>query len=142
MPKNLFFRMKSQTSGGRSRFSQFSFQSSTIAQSSRVGPSRNAFSSAERLAGFIANRPFQSGFPENISPSNQTEPASIAERSVSEMGGITPFAQLKIGLLIRSRLKSRRPMIAPLSYYHAFFLNVAACGWFHDRVRGRGFTPS
>ncbi len=99
MPKNFSSRMKRQTSGGRSRSCQAIFQSSTIAQSWRTGPSMKACSRPLSFAGGIARSAFQSGSPENSSPSHHTVPASIASRSVSEIGGMTVPAHRKIGLV-------------------------------------------
>src|SRR4051812_16978168 len=97
--------MKSQACGGRSRHSQLIFQSSSIAHSSLTGPWRNASSSAVRVAGAVASNFAQSGLPVNRSASHQTSPASSASRSVSDIGGSTPRAQEKIGLVMLSRRK-------------------------------------
>src|SRR5690606_10854320 len=110
MPKNFFSRMKSHTGLGRSRSSQASFQSSTMPQSSRTGPSIKACSSSESLAGGISSSLFQSGSPEKSSPSHHTVPAAIASRSVSEIGGMIFAAQLKMGLVSMSRRMERRLM--------------------------------
>src|SRR6266568_5360957 len=120
MPKNLPRLMKSQTSGGRSRHSQLIFQSSSIAQSSSTGPLRKARSSAVSVAGAYASNFDQSGLPVNRSASHQTSPASSASRSVSDIGGNTPRAQEKIGLV----MISRRKLMADLMHrrgYQAFY---------------------
>src|ERR1700760_1890453 len=111
MPKNFLALMKSQAAFGRSRHSQLIFQSSSIAQSSSVGPLRNAFSSSVRTAAGKANNFDQSGLPVKRSASHQTSPASSASRSVSDIDGSTPRAQEKIGLGV----KSRRKLMAVLS---------------------------
>src|SRR5580700_10467393 len=103
MPKNLRALMKPQTSGGRSRHSQLIFQSSSMAQSSSTGPLRKADSSAVRVAGALASSFDQSGSPVKRSASHQTSPASSASRSVSDIGGNTPRAHEKIGLVMKSR---------------------------------------
>ena len=100
MPKNLWRLMKAQASGGRSRNSQVIFHSSSMAQSSSTGPSRNACSSAVSFAGGERQQFRQSGLPVNSSPSHQMSPASSASRSVSDIAGNTPRAQAKIGLLM------------------------------------------
>src|ERR1700704_5015170 len=105
MPKNLPRLMKSQTSGGRSRHSQLIFQSSSIAQSSSTGPLRKAASSGVSVAGTWPSSFDQSGLPVNRSASHQTSPASSASRSLSDIGGNTPRAQEKIGLVMNSRRK-------------------------------------
>src|SRR5665213_3838622 len=105
MPKNFFSLMKSQTSGGRSRHSQLIFQSSSIAQSSSTGPWRKACSSSVKVAGALASNFDQSGSPVKRSASHQTSPASSASRSVSDIAGSTPWAQEKIGLVMKSRRK-------------------------------------
>src|ERR1700744_2295549 len=105
MPKNFLALMKSQASFGRSRYSQLIFQSSSIAQSSSVGPLRNAFSSSVRTADGNASSFDQSGLPVKRSASHQTSPASSASRSVSDIDGSTPRAQEKIGLVMKSRRK-------------------------------------
>ena len=102
--------MKSQTSGGRSRHSQLIFQSSSMAQSSSTGPLRKACSSAVRVAGALASSFDQSGLPVKRSASHQTSPASSASRSVSDIGGSTPRAQEKIGLVMKSRRKELMAM--------------------------------
>src|SRR4051795_12593529 len=105
MPKNLFFLMNSQASGGRSRHSQLIFQSSSMAQSSSTGPLRKAFSSSVSVAGALASSFDQSGLPVKRSASHQTSPASSASRSVSDIGGSAPRAREKIGLVMKSRRK-------------------------------------
>src|SRR3977135_575635 len=99
IPKNLPRLMKSQASCGRSRHSQLIFQSSSIAQSSSTGPDRNAFSSFVSLAGGYASNFDRAGSLLKSSASHQTSPASSASRSVSDIGGSTPRAQEKIGLV-------------------------------------------
>src|SRR6516164_1755288 len=101
--KNLWRLRKSHTSGGRSRSSQVMRHSSSMRQSSSTGPSRNACSSPESVAGGTARSLAQSGLPLKRSASHHTSPASIASRSVSESVGSTCCAQRKIGLEIRSR---------------------------------------
>ncbi len=93
MPKNLLSLMKVQTSGGRSPSSQVIFQSSSMAQSWRTGPSMKARSSSLSVAGFVASSFCQSGVPVKSSASHQTSPASSASRSVSDNVGSTPLAQ-------------------------------------------------
>src|SRR5262245_38661625 len=105
MPKNLCFLMKSQASGGRSRHSQLIFQSSSMAQSSSTGPLRKAFSSSVSVAGALASSFDQGGSPVKRSAYGQTSPASSASRSVSDIGGSTPRANEKIGLVMKSRRK-------------------------------------
>src|SRR5262249_41028302 len=89
--------------GGRSRSSQVMRHSSSMRQSSSTGPSRNACSSSESVAGGTARSFPQSGLPLNRSASHHTSPASIASRSVSESVGSTCCAQRKIGLEMKSR---------------------------------------
>src|SRR5256886_10858738 len=101
--KNLWRLRKSHTSGGRSRSSQLMRHSSSMRQSSSTGPSRNACSSSDSVAGGTARSLAQSGLPLNRSASHHTSPASIASRSVSESVGSTCCAQRKIGLEIKSR---------------------------------------
>src|SRR6516165_5824670 len=101
--KNLLRLRKSHTSGGRSRSSQLMRHSSSMRQSSSTGPSRNACSSGESVAGGTARSFAQSGLPLKRSASHHTSPASIASRSVSESVGSTCCAQRKIGLEIKSR---------------------------------------
>src|SRR5260370_4750689 len=103
--KNLRLLRKSHTCGGRSRNSQLMCQSSSMQQSSSTGPSRNACSSPDNVAGGNARSFVQSGLPLNRSASHQTSPASIASRSVSDRVGSTFFAHRKIGLVIQSRRK-------------------------------------
>src|SRR5438445_10161344 len=110
MPKNLLRLMKSQASGGRSRHSQLIFQSSSIAQSSSTGPLRKAFSSTVSVAGAYSSNFDQSGLPVKRSASHQTSPASSASRSVSDIGGNTPRARAKIGLVMKSRRKELMAM--------------------------------
>src|ERR1700704_2282371 len=110
MPKNFLLLMKSQTSGGRSRHSQLIFQSSSMAQSASTGPLRKAFSSSVSVAGALASSFDQSGLPVKRSASHQTSPASSASRSVSDIGGNTPRAQEKIGLVMISRRKEKEVM--------------------------------
>src|SRR5476649_2447147 len=98
MAKNLCAFRKSHASAGKSRSSQFIFQSSSIVQSCTTGPSRKACSSGESLAGASASSLVQSGLPVNRSASHQTSPASIASRSVFDRLGKTPFAQRKMKL--------------------------------------------
>src|SRR5690606_27714782 len=125
MPKNFSRRIRSQTSGGRSRSRQFSVQSSTSAQSLRTGPSMKACSSGLSVAGGIARSSFQSGLPLKIAPSHQTVPASIASRSVSEIGGIRRDAQRKMGRDKRSRRKLRKSMqSASLAIYDDYSSKV------------------
>src|SRR5215831_18090039 len=111
MPKNFLRLMKSQTSGGRSRHSQFIFHSSSMAQSSSRGPLRNALSSSVSVAGGWLNSFDQSGLPVKRSASHQASPASSASRSVSDIGGNTLRAHEKIGF----EMKSRRKLMAVLS---------------------------
>src|SRR6516162_8844141 len=101
--KNLWRLRKSHTCGGRSRSSQLMRHSSSMRQSSSTGPSRNACSSGDSVAGGTARSFPQSGLPLKRSASHHTSPASIASRSVSESVGNTCCAQRKIGLEIRSR---------------------------------------
>src|SRR5215831_2666091 len=101
--KNLWRLRKSHTCGGRSRSSQVMRHSSSMRQSSSTGPSRNACSSGESVAGGTARSFPQSGLPLKRSASHHTSPASIASRSVSESVGSTCCAQRKIGLEIKSR---------------------------------------
>src|SRR5262249_768043 len=101
--KNLLRLRKSHTSPGRSRKSQVMRHSSSMRQNSSTGPSRNACSSSDSVAGGTARSLAQSGLPLNRSASHHTSPASIASRSVSESVGSTCCAQRKIGLEIRSR---------------------------------------
>src|SRR5713101_2657033 len=103
--KNLRLLRKSHTCGGRSRNSQLMCQSSSMRQSSSTGPSRNACSSADNVAGGNARSFVQSGLPLNRSASHQTSPASIASRSVSDRLGSTCCAHRKIGRVIQSRRK-------------------------------------
>src|SRR6266700_7012774 len=105
--KNLWRLRKSHTSGGRSRSSQVMRHSSSMRQSSSTGPSRNACSSSDSVAGGTARSFAQSGLPLNRSASHHTSPASIASRSVSESVGSTCCAQRKIGLEIKSRRDER-----------------------------------
>ncbi len=106
MPKNLFFLMKSQTSGGRSASSWVICQSSSMAHSSSTGPSRKACSSADSSGfGWPCNCD-QSGLPENSSPSKPTVPASSAVCSVSDSFGVTFANIFSSGALICLR---RRP---------------------------------
>src|SRR5215467_10131758 len=101
--KNLRRLRKSHTCGGRSRSSQVMRHSSSMRQSSSTGPSRNACSSSDSVAGGTARSFAQSGLPLKRSASHHTSPASIASRSVSESVGSTCCAQRKIGLEIKSR---------------------------------------
>src|ERR1700745_448790 len=101
--KNLRRLRKSQTSGGRSLSSQVIRRSSSMRHSSTTGPSRNACSSSDSVAGGTARSLAQSGLPLKRSASHHTSPASIASRSVSESVGSTCCAQRKIGLEIKSR---------------------------------------
>src|SRR5262249_42350396 len=71
--------------------------------SSSTGPSRNACSSGESVAGGTARSFAQSGLPLKRSASHHTSPASIASRSVSESVGSTCCAQRNIGFEVRSR---------------------------------------
>ncbi len=64
-------------------------QSVTIAQSSSTSLSRNRCSSAVSAGTGVSSNRCQSGRPEKRSPSHQTVPASIASRSVCDIGGIT-----------------------------------------------------
>src|SRR5215831_14664299 len=77
--------------------------SSSMRQSSSTGPSRNACSSGDSVAGGTARSFPQSGLPLKRSASHHTSPASIASRSVSESVGSTCCAQRKIGLEMKSR---------------------------------------
>src|SRR5215468_2011741 len=106
--KNLRRLRKSHTCGGRSRSSQLMRHSSSMRQSSSTGPSRNACSSGDSVAGGTARSFPQSGLPLKRSASHHTSPASIASRSVSESVGSTCCAQRKIGL----EMKSRRSEVA------------------------------
>src|SRR5260370_38424604 len=101
--KNFWALRKSHTSGGRSRSSQVIRHSSSMRQSSSTGPSRNACSSSDSVAGGTARSFAQFGLPLNRSASHHTSPASIASRSVSESVGSTCCAQRKIGLERKSR---------------------------------------
>ncbi len=97
MPKNFSRLMKRQTSGGRSHHSQLIRQSSSMAQSSSVGPRRKASSASDSRAGGVSSRIFQSGLPANNSASHHTSPASSASRSVSDISGSALRAQRNIG---------------------------------------------
>src|SRR5262249_34004928 len=101
--KNLLRLRKSHTSGGRARSAQVTRHSSSMRQSSSTGPSRNACSSGESVAGGTARSFPQSGLPLKRSASHHTSPASIASRSVSESVGSTCCAQRKIGLEMKLR---------------------------------------
>src|SRR5262249_10269894 len=101
--KNLWRLRKSHTCGGRSRSSQVMRHSSSMRQSSSTGPSRNACSSGESVAGGTARSFPQSGLPLKRAAAHHTSPASIASRSVSESVGSTCCAQRKIGLEMKSR---------------------------------------
>src|SRR6516165_7588798 len=111
MPKNFLRLMKSQTSGGRSRHSQLIFHSSSMAQSSSTGPSRNALSSSVSAAGGVASSFDQSGLPVKRSASHQVSPASSASRSVSDIGGSALRAKAKIGLVMKSRRNELMAML-------------------------------
>src|SRR5687767_11580963 len=74
MPKNLLARIKVQTSGGKSLSSQLMRQSSSIPQSSSVGPRRKPSSSDDRAAAGVERSIDQSGLPEKNSASHQTSP--------------------------------------------------------------------
>jgi hypothetical protein len=56
----------------------------------------------------VASRSSQRGLPVNSSPSHQTVPASIASRSVSDIGGRAFAAHPNRGFVIRFRRKVRR----------------------------------
>src|SRR3974377_839805 len=105
--KNLRVFRNSQASGGRSRSSQVSRQSSTMRQSSSTGPSRKARSSGDSVAGGTASSLAQSGLPLNRSESHHTSPASIASRSVSDRLGRACCAHRKIGRESQSRRKEK-----------------------------------
>src|SRR5260370_31110832 len=89
MAKNFSHLSRSQTSGGRSHRSKVICQSSSMRQSSFTGPSRNACSSPDNVAGGTASSFAQSGLPANRSASHHTSPASIASRSASDILGST-----------------------------------------------------
>jgi hypothetical protein len=72
MPKNFCSAHEVPDFGRQVAVFPFSFQSSTIAQSSRVGPSRNAFSSARQGGRLHGKKPLPVGIARKISPSNQT----------------------------------------------------------------------
>src|SRR5260370_5974859 len=101
--KNFWALRKSHTCGGRSRSSQVMRHWWSRRQSSSTGPSRNACSSSDSVAGGTARSFAQSGLPLKRSASHHTSPASIASRSVSESVGSTCCARRKIGLEIKSR---------------------------------------
>src|SRR5262245_19370858 len=126
--KNLWRLRKSQASGGRSRSSQLMYQSSSMRQSWSTGPSRNACSSADKVAGGNASSFAQSGLPLNRSASHHTSPASIASRSVSDRLGSTCCAQRKIGLEMKSQRNSliEDPALRGGS-------NRDESSWFHER---------
>ena len=78
-------------------------QSLTIAQSCSVSLSRKRCSSAVSAGCGAASSFCQSGLPEKSSPSHQTVPASIASRSVCDMGGSTFRNAARMASLIRAR---------------------------------------
>ena len=80
-------------------------QSSIIAQSVCTGPSRNARSSGASRASGTSWSIFQSGPPRKSSPSHQTVPASIAVRSVSDIGGSTARTYFRSGRLTKRCLR-------------------------------------
>ena len=89
MPRKPLSLMNCQTCGGRSRWTCVVSQSVTIAQSSSTSWSRKRCSSAVSVGDGVASSCCQSGRPEKSSPSHQTVPASIASRSVCDIGGST-----------------------------------------------------
>jgi hypothetical protein len=64
-------------------------QSVTIAHSSSVSWSRKCCSSGRSIGAGASSNVRHSGRPEKSSPSHQTVPASIASRSVCDIGGNT-----------------------------------------------------
>ena len=103
IPQKPLSLMNCQTSGGRSRWTLVVAQSLTIAQSSCVSWSRKRCSSGVS-AGCGTSRSFrQFGLPEKSSPSHQTVPASIASRSVCDIGGSTLRNAARMASLMRAR---------------------------------------
>ena len=81
--------MNCQTCGGRSRYTCVVSHSVVIRHSSSASLSRKLCSSAVSVGRGTSSSLRQSGLPENSSPSHQTVPASMASRSVCDIGGST-----------------------------------------------------
>ncbi len=81
--------MYCQTGCGRSRWTWVVSQSVTMLHRVSTSLSRKLRSSAVSAGRGAARSLRQSGLPENSSPSHQTVPASIASRSVCDIGGRT-----------------------------------------------------
>ena len=86
MPKKRCAFRKAQTSGGRSRRFQLISHSSSMAHSCATGPSMNFRSSGVSVAAGTSSSLRQSGLPLKRSASHQVSPASMASRSVADMG--------------------------------------------------------
>src|SRR6266581_671766 len=80
-----------------------------MAQSCSVSLSRNESSSALSFGEGKARNLRQSGFPEKSSPSHHTVPASIASRSVCDIGGRMARYHASSGLATSARRKGARP---------------------------------
>src|SRR6266571_500527 len=103
-----------------------------MAQSCSVSLSRNESSSALSFGEGKARNLRQSGLPENSSPSHHTVPASIASRSVCDIGGRMARYHASSGLATSARRKGATPSsnpkarrIAP-STTNAFIQNAPA----------------
>src|SRR6266851_3335233 len=84
-----------------------------MAQSCSVSLSRNESSSALSFGEGKARNLRQSGLPENSSPSHHTVPASIASRSVCDIGGRMARYHASSGLATSTRRKGARPSRSP-----------------------------
>src|SRR6266700_1579920 len=84
-----------------------------MAQSCSVSLSRNESSSALSFGEGKARNLRQSGLPENSSPSHHTVPASIASRSVCDIGGRMARYHASSGLATSARRKGARPSKSP-----------------------------
>ncbi|MNL44558.1 hypothetical protein D3C87_1671410 [compost metagenome] len=116
MPKKRCAFRKSHTRGGRSRRFQVMSHSSSMAHSCATGPSMNACSCGVSVATGTSSSLRQSGLPVNRSASHQESPASMASRSVADMGGKALRAQRYAGSEMRRRRQALKSMSVPHCY--------------------------